>query len=214
MALIIALLPLAALAVLYPSLPDIVPIHYNAAMEADGFAAKEALWLLHGGLCVLAIGLYFLLRNIHRIDPKRKGHDQSSTFNKLAVGLVFFMTALQCIILLATAGHEAFLEKGIFIIVGLLFAFIGNYLHSIKPNYFAGFRLPWTLEYEENWRLTHRFGGKLWVAAGVAVIVAGLLLKGTALMVAVFCIIGVAVVAPMVYSWRIFRERKGLESGG
>ncbi|MDQ2752120.1 MAG: SdpI family protein, partial [Bacteroidota bacterium] len=32
---------------------------------------------------------------------------------------------------------------------------MGNNFYNIKPNYFAGYRLPWTLESEENWRKTH-----------------------------------------------------------
>lgn len=212
--LFLAVLPLILLAVLYPRLPDVVPVHYNSHMEPDRLEPKAALRMLHGFMSAMSIGLYFLLRNLHRIDPKRKGHEQSSTFNKLAVGIVAFMTALQGVILLATAGHEVFLAKGIFIILGALFAFLGNYLHSIKPNYFAGFRLPWTLEDEENWRLTHRLGGKLWVAAGALIVVVGLVLDGPVLTTVVFCIIGVAVVVPAVYSWRIFRGRKGVESGG
>ena len=33
-------------------------------------------------------------------------------------------------------------------------------MHSIKPNYFVGMRLPWTLESEANWRSTHQFASR------------------------------------------------------
>ena len=55
----------------------------------------------------------------------------------------------------------------IFVIIGLLFAFLGNYFKTIKPNYFIGIKTPWTLENEEVWKKTHLIGGKLWFIGGL-----------------------------------------------
>ena len=55
----------------------------------------------------------------------------------------------------------------IFPLIGLLFAFLGNYFKTIKPNYFIGIRTPWTLENEEVWKKTHLIGGKLWFVGGL-----------------------------------------------
>jgi hypothetical protein len=49
--------------------------------------------------------------------------------------------------------------------VGLMLAVVGNYIYNIKPNYFAGIRLPWTLHNDENWKRTHLLGGKLLLEA-------------------------------------------------
>ena len=43
----------------------------------------------------------------------------------------------------------------------LLLAVVGNYLSTLRPNYFAGIRTPWTLESPATWRATHRLGGRL-----------------------------------------------------
>ena len=59
---------------------------------------------------------------------------------------------------------------------GLLFAFMGNLMHNIKPNYFAGVRTPWTLEDPDTWRATHRLAGKLWFGGGIFVTIAVLVL--------------------------------------
>ena len=54
---------------------------------------------------------------------------------------------------------------------GLLIAVVGKYIYNIKPNYFAGIRLPWTLNNDENWRKTHLLGGKLIIGGGLLIVV-------------------------------------------
>lgn len=46
----------------YSSLPQIIPIHYNAAGTPDGFGAKTALWLLLVVDSVLFVGMTILNR--------------------------------------------------------------------------------------------------------------------------------------------------------
>jgi uncharacterized membrane protein len=61
-------------------------------------------------------------------------------------------------------------------LMGLLFSVLGNYMHSIKPNYFVGFRTPWTLENEDNWRKTHQLMARIWVPGGLLITIGTLLL--------------------------------------
>lgn len=45
----------------------------------------------------------------------------------------------------------------------------------MKQNYTIGIKVPWTLNSEENWNMTHRMAGKLYVVAGVISIIIALL---------------------------------------
>ena len=65
-----------------------------------------------------------------------------------------------------------------------------------------GIRLPWTLNDEENWVKTHRFGGKLWVAGGFMIIAAGLLQSEFLLLFAV----ALMLIPPVVYSYILYRR--------
>jgi uncharacterized membrane protein len=106
-----------------------------------------------------------------------------------------------------------FNPKFIVIGIGLLFSVIGNYFYTIKPNYFAGIRTPWALENEENWRLTHQLGSKLWFVGGIVIVITGLLLKEVALIVALFTIILFMVIVPIVYSYRLYvKQKNGLSN--
>ena len=49
----------------------------------------------------------------------------------------------------------------------LLFVLMGNYLSTVKLNYFVGVRTPWTLESARVWAKTHRLAGKLFFWGGL-----------------------------------------------
>ncbi|HEX2605934.1 MAG TPA: SdpI family protein [Flavisolibacter sp.] len=203
---LIALLPLAYLAVIWNSLPQVVPVHFNYKMEPDRMGSRSELWVAGGIITVVSMLVYLLLTNIHRIDPKRKNQDQSTTFTKLALGLVIFMAALNGMIISSAKGTTT-IRNLILPLIGLLFAFMGNYMISLKPNYFAGFRLPWTLSSDENWRRTHQLGGKLWFAGGILIAVACLFIPAPASFYLFLVILGVMVIVPAFYSYSLFKKQ-------
>ena len=205
-AVFISLLPLGYLAAIWNTLPQVVPVHFNGEMKADRMGDKSELWLVTGMMASISILIYFLINNIHRIDPKRRGMPQSETFNKLSFGLVVFLAALNFIIISSAKGNLV-LQNLLFPLMGLLFAFLGNYMNNIKPNYFAGFRLPWTLSDDENWRKTHHLAGKIWFAGGMLFAVVSLFLP-TSIVLPVFIILTVILsLIPAVYSYRLFKKQ-------
>ena len=73
-------------------------------------------------------------------------------------------------------------------------------------NFFVGIRTPWTIVDEDIWTRTHRFGKWLFIAAGLAMVVGGVM--GAS----VFIIVAAAIAAglgPMVYSYVIYRQGPG-----
>lgn len=205
-AVLISVLPFAYLAIIWNELPKTVPVHYGLDMRPDRMGDKSELWLITGILCLVSVVLYFLLNNIHRIDPKRRAAPESSSFQKLALGMVVFMSALNLIIINSAKGN-AVLQNLLFPLLGLMFAFIGNYMNNIKPNYFAGIRLPWTLNNDENWRKTHQLGGKLWFAGGMLIAVVCLFLQAPASFIFFISAMIIMVIIPVVYSYRLFKKQ-------
>lgn len=89
---------------------------------------------------------------------------------------------------------------------GVLFLLIGNYMPKFRQNCMMGIRVKWTLENEENWNATHRFGGKVWVAAGLVCMIGGLL--PPEVMAVVFPVsIVLAAVVPCVYSYLYYKRQ-------
>jgi len=69
---------------------------------------------------------------------------------------------------------------------------------------FAGIRIKWTLESEENWRRTHRLAGYLWMIGGFVLIVNSFLVW---FWVPVFFgVIIVMVITPFIYSYHLHKK--------
>ena len=82
----------------------------------------------------------------------------------------------------------------------------------MKQNYTIGIKVPWTLNSEENWNMTHRMAGKVYVVAGVISIIIALLNNVLSdevtiiIFMAVFLVTGIGSVA---YSFWLYKV-KGL----
>jgi uncharacterized membrane protein len=85
-------------------------------------------------------------------------------------------------------------------------------MHNIKPNYFAGIRLPWTLENEENWKKTHLLAGKLFFAGGLLIAILCLLTPVIISIILFITITIIVTIIPGVYSYRLYKKQKTLNS--
>ena len=56
---------------LYPSLPDIIPVHFNPAGEADGWRSAASFAKLHWGFIFLMSGIFVVLAQVIKRLPHR-----------------------------------------------------------------------------------------------------------------------------------------------
>ncbi len=200
---ICAALPLAATAALYPLLPEVIPIHWNASGEIDGWGPRSQAFIL----AAVCLGVSLLLRFLPLLDPKRNSYRQFSR-GYFAVRLV--CAAFFCLmqgVTLASAFHPAALpiDRLTFGGMGLVFCVMGNFMPKFKHNYFCGIRTPWSLASEENWWRTHRLAGLFWFWGGLAIAVLAVFLGGTALTLAAVVVLSVVGLVPVVYSWWLWQ---------
>ncbi|HWB23832.1 MAG TPA: SdpI family protein [Chitinophagaceae bacterium] len=204
--LVIISLPFFYLAYIFNTLPQTVPTHFGISGKPDRFSDKSAMWGIisfTGGISML---LFLLFRFLPNIDPKKTAKYSAPVFNKIAVAVVLLMCAINFIIINSAQTGAFKFSKGMPVVIGLFFSFMGNLMHSIKPNYFAGIRTPWTLENEETWRLTHQLGGKLWFFGGIVIAVASLFIPEKAMPFFMMGCILILAVIPIVYSYTTFKK--------
>ncbi len=200
---LVMILPLAYLALVWDSLPETIPTHFNAAGEPDGWGSRDTLIYIS---LFFGLGIYLLMSVFPAIDPKRKLEKMGKKYYILKFIMVLFMSLLACFITYS-AKAEGFSGNLIYIIIGLLIAVLGNYFPSIKHNYFIGIRTPWTLESETIWKKTHRLAGRLWVPAGILISVMALLFDNMeTYLIGFFVIIVIISIIPLVYSYLEFRR--------
>lgn len=202
-----ALSPLGFLFFVWNDIPEVIRLRFNLSEPVQEEESKGALLLSSIVLSVVAAGVYLLLRNIRRFDPKVKEHTPVSGFQRLGVLVVIMLTILNYFFILTVLNSWEVSEKFIYIFSGLLFALLGNYMYNIKPNFFAGIRLPWTLSDETNWRLTHNLAGKLWFGGGAVLAILAFFLPESALRPMFIAILVLMILIPCVYSYRLFKAK-------
>ena len=200
---VVALLPFVYLAYIWNELPKEVPMHWNASGEIDRWGDKSELFMM---LFMLTGITYFVFLIIPYIDPKQKLQNMGNKLNNLRLILALFMSAL-AIYILYSVQQKTSNPVLIFPLVGLLFAFLGNYFKTIKPNYFIGIRTPWTLENEEVWKKTHLMGGKLWFVGGLLMALT-FVLPNEIQLYTFLGITAVISIVPIVYSYLEFKKIK------
>ena len=195
---IIVLIPFVYLAYVWNSLPEKVPLHWNMEGEIDRYGEKSELILIP---LLLPLLIYVLFTIIPKIDPKGKIKNMGNKYTILKSIMTLFMSALAMIIIYAALNETLYNPNYIVLLIGILFAVLGNYFKTLRANYFIGIKTPWTLENETVWKETHKLAGKLWFAGGLLIVLTSILFdKKTNF--TLFAIITVIItLIPVVYSY-------------
>jgi Predicted integral membrane protein len=213
---LITISPLLYMLIVWDTIPDEVNLRtsygFTEGRDAVSLESKNGLWGAIGLLVVVILVVYGLAQNIKLFDPKRTDKPFSNVFNKISVGMVILLTAMNFVILLDNIGRIENAPKLMMPIVGVLFAFLGNTMHNIKPNYYIGLRLPWTLNSDDNWRKTHQLAGKLWFAGGLLFAISYIIKPELWSDRTFFLLIVVLVLVPSAYSFMLFRKEKSQTS--
>ena len=192
-----------ASAIAWPFADDSIPVHWNAAGDIDRTGGKfEALLAVP----LITAGIWALLAFLPRIDPGRANYASfAGTWTLIRGGLTVFMAAVHGVLIAIALGAEIDVARVIYVAVGLLFLLLGNVMAKFRPNYFAGIRTPWTLSSARSWSVTHRLGGRVFIATGLGFIAMAVVLQAwllVAVMVAMFAGIGWLTVV----SYRVWRD--------
>ena len=197
------------LALVWNKLPEQVAMHFNLKGEPDRMGSKNELLASILILMAVNIVMFLILSNIYRIDPKRSAPENKDRLIRIAFATTILLTGVSCLIIYsASHGNIRFNSGWILAGVGLFFALIGNYMYNIKPNYFIGIRMPWTLENPDNWRKTHQLGGKIWVVGGLLMVLISIFISPSYVFFVNMVILALMVLIPVVYSYRYYISQK------
>ncbi|HQQ94878.1 MAG TPA: SdpI family protein [Bacteroidia bacterium] len=211
--LLINLMPLVYLALIWRSLPEQVPMHYNIHNQVDRMGSRNEQLYLTLFMSAIGFGVALLMLFIHKIDPKKSYSENSNLMRKMAWTVSIFISILSGFIIyqaqtFAKSENFSFSGKTVLVLVSLIFVVLGNFINNVKPNYFVGFRTPWNLENEENWRLTHRLASKLMFFGGIGLILLVLVLPEPYSAYAFTASLIPIVLVPFVYSYLLFKREK------
>jgi len=193
----------AASVVLYPRLPDPMPVHWNWRGIADGWAPTALGAAVIPLLMLVLIGVFYLLP---RLDPMRANYERFWPEYQLMIVAVTGMCAAMHAAMLAIAlGYQIPIIKVAMVLMGILFVVLGNIMPRIRPNHTAGFRTKATLSNDVVWSRTHRAGGAAMMVTGGVVALGALAPTTWAIPIMAFAVLGMAFWTAR-YSNRIARE--------
>lgn len=203
---------LIATAVMWPRLPEQVPVHWNFAGEADRYGSRWELMVFGPGLMLLT---WVLLVVLKRVDPKASRPlppdappAEAGTREGVIAVVLWLLAVVHVSAMLQAVGSPL----GGPLLMALAFtAFqlvLGNVMPRLRPNFYVGVRTSWTLSSDTVWRRTHRLAGKLLFVSGALSLVA---LAVTPANVAFSIAVGgmlVAMLLPVAVSYVYWREEQ------
>jgi uncharacterized membrane protein len=196
--LILALVPIVYLFINWNALPEQMPIHFDLNGKPNGYGSRYTY-------LILPLGIYLLMFVLPLIDPKKANYEIfSQSYFKLRLILGIFFGMMTGLIIYNQLHEVQNMKLFTSNLVFFLFMLLGNYLGTIKPNYFVGIKVPWTLNSDEVWAKTHRMAGKLWFWCGLLGVIVSLIFKdGYPILVAVILICSFV---PIIYSYVIYQK--------
>ena len=196
------LAPILVGLIFWDRLPDYMATHWGAGGNVDGWSGKAFAVF---GIPPIMLALHWLGLWATTKDPKQKNQ------GKKPFTMIFWMVPaiswVSAAVLYGTAlGAELNIGSVVFAMLGLMFMVIGNYLPKVKQNYTLGIKVSWALHSEENWNATHRFGGKVWVAGGFAMLLLAFFPEKY-VVAAIVPLLLVMAVVPMLYSYLYYKKQ-------
>ncbi len=199
---LILIAPFAVIAYYWNQFPDRIPVRWDINGEPEDYSNKTlGLFLMP----VLSLLIYGMFKALPYIDPKKYNYKYfEGKWHVLQLVILSFMAAMAIASFYVALGYNIKMDKVAQFGVPLLMLIMGNYLSSIRPNYFIGIRTPWTLHNEQVWVKTHRLTGKLWVAASLIMIIINLFIPfSDAILISYLAAL---VLPPYIYSYLLFRK--------
>ncbi|QRK11877.1 SdpI family protein [Archangium violaceum] len=179
---------------LYPRLPEQVPVHFDWRGVPDGWIPRARGAFL---LPLLALVNWVLLRHGGALLPARlRAALARSPMDMVALRNAALLTALHLIMLYVALGRAEAVGTPLALVCGVSWLLSGQLIPRLRRNPFAGFRNPWALRSDEVWQRTQRFGGYSLTLGGLATL--GLAPLSTPAAIAALVVSGLA---PAVYSF-------------
>lgn len=171
---ILMLLPIVICLIVFPFLPETVPVHFDINMQVDRMGSKYELLIISA----LSIIFVLILKYMSALASKQEGNGKNNEkiFNiTIILVLILFNVINACLLFFAFNTTEGivlnadYICKIILSIMGIMFIVMGNIMPKTKMNSVLGFRSCWSMKNEETWKRNQRFGGILLMIAGFIV---------------------------------------------
>ncbi len=196
-AIILCLFPIIYGSFFYNKLPEMLPTHFNFQGDIDKYSTKfSVIYIQPLILSIITLFMYIMTK----LDPRK-----ISTNNKaLVISFFIFPLVSNLMVVLSITkgfGYSYSVPKIVLLVISIIFILLGNYIPKVPKNYILGFKMPWTLEDEDNWIKTNKVGGICFIICGIM----GIISIFTNMYI-FFIGVVILVVFPTIYSYYIYKN--------
>lgn len=191
---------------LWDSLPNPMPIHWDANGEINGLASKSVAFIVMNGLM---IGAYVPSLLQSRMSGSTSDDELIKSDGRITNLVMTILFLANVGMLLETTGHNfdmSSFASVVIVSVGIMFIVVGVNMPKKKPSVFASFgRMPKPILQEKVWTKTRKLAGRLYIIAGAVTIISAMMTTTFTSYVAVAAIF-VATLVPVIYSRIMYKK--------
>lgn len=201
--------PLVYLGVLFPTLPDRIPMHYNAAGEIDRYGNKAEIWL---PVLLVSLPVYLILMAVpylERATATSKKIPVTMTYRSfypVRLVLQLCLSALAALIVYTTSQEGTDPGRWIGVLVSAIFIGLGAVMPQSMAESSMNIRPSWMEKNPELRNKTYAFGRRFWIVGGIVSIAVFFLVPQEALFLTIFCVVLLLSLVPIGYGWRLSKQ--------
>lgn len=208
---ILMFLPLLAVIIALPFLPEKIPAHYGFDGQVTRWGSKYET-LIFPVITVL-FGIFMLA--MAKISGKQEATGTNNEKIMMTTGIVFLIvfnamtgyflyTDFQKIQDLSAVPMEP--TQLIFGLLGCAMLIVGNLMPKARMNSVLGLRTPWSMRNEVNWKKCQRFAGISFIISGIVILAVSFLTKSTICLIVSLSVIILLVLIDVLYSYQIAKK--------
>lgn len=208
---ILMYLPLAAVLLALPQLPEKIPAHFGFDNQVDRWGSKYEALLLP----VISLLMGYFLLGMAKLAAKKEVHGENNKKVTMIMGIFvlilfnalnayFLYTSLNKVEDLSSVSLD--LYQLVFGIMGVLMIVTGNVMPKLRRNAMIGLRTRWSMKNDVTWKKSQLIGGISFIVGGVMIIGICIAVKGIFCLASVLGVLGIMVVVDVVLTYRVARR--------
>lgn len=217
---LISLVPMIGTLVSLRFMPDTIPMHYNIYGDIDRWGSKYEALLFPGVILILALVWILSIRKYKNkmADSSDEKSSADARTNAKVLGIIGVAMSVILSVMDGFLLYGSYTEsisgatkqtpltaKMIFIMLGIVFIILGNFLTKTRSNGVIGVRMTWSRYNDNTWRKTNRFAAFASIFAGFLIIILALVLKNYFVMaVSTLGLALLTVVATIIYARKVY----------
>ncbi len=208
---ILMFLPLTAVLIVLPFLPEQIPAHYGFDGQVTRWGSKYETLIFPAMTVLLGVIMFALAK----FSSKQEENGSNNEKVCLAAGIasMALMNAMTAYFLYtdfcAVQNLSAMaldMNQLIFGLLGISMVILGNIMPKLRMNSAAGLRTVWSMKNDVTWKKSQRFGGLSFIAGGAAIVVMCFYARGAACFLWAMAILAVLVAVDVSYTYALSKK--------